>query len=81
MLKYNGCPRCDGAVLNSAYPTDDGPTCVNCGWRQYQIPEDILAEVAAQLGKPQLEGERYARHRIGTGRVAPTGWERLKKRR
>jgi hypothetical protein len=55
------CPRCRGAVLEFGSPRDgEIAVCVNCGWRDVDIPEDVLAEVRGILEKRTIEGP-YAR--------------------
>jgi len=81
MIILQACPKCRGAVLEH-YPAvlDDGPLCVNCGWRRSDIPPDVRAQVEARLGEQYLE-DRYVHSRIGTGKPPLSGWQRLKRLR
>lgn len=80
MIALNACPKCKGTIYQYDQPTEDGPMCLNCGWRQNDIPQDVELEVRSHLGKPFME-DRYAHHRIATGKPPLSGWERIKRRR
>ena len=54
--------------------------CINCGWRQSDVPPHIQAQVKAHLGKPYMD-DRYTHDRIGTGKPPLSGWDRVKRRR
>ena len=54
--------------------------CINCGWRQSDVPPLIQAQVKAHLGKPYMD-DRYTHDRIGTGKPPLSGWDRVKRRR
>ncbi len=80
MMTLNSCPKCTGTIYQYDESTEDGPMCLNCGWRQNDIPQDVELEVQTHLGKPFME-DRYAHHRIATGKPPLSGWERIKRRR
>ena len=81
MIILQACPKCRGAVLeHDPAVLEDGPLCVNCGWRRSDIPPDVRAQVEARLGQPYLE-DRYIHSRIGTGKPPLSGWQRLKRLR
>ena len=78
MIILQACPKCRGSVLEHGPAVlEDGPLCVNCGWRRSEIPPDVRAQVEARLGQPYLE-DRYIHSRIGTGKPPLSGWQRLK---
>ncbi len=72
------CPRCLGSVL--AGWADDDPLCINCGWRNVDIPPDVLAEVQKSLGKRYV-GNHLVGLRRATGNPPLNGWEKEKRRR
>ena len=80
MISLRKCPRCEGAVLERPAPATDSPMCIICGWRGAEIPAHVQTQVEAHLGEPFIE-DRYTHTRIGTGKPALSGWERLKRRR
>ena len=81
MITVHACPRCHGAVLEYGAPATDSALCVNCGWRQPNIPPDIQAQVEAHLGEPFLRSDRTGSHRVGTGKPPLSGWDRVKRRK
>jgi Zn ribbon nucleic-acid-binding protein len=62
MIDYRGCPRCGGDVLEHFPPESDRLFCINCGWRQAEIPEDVKSQVEAHLGRRHIE-DSYKRAR------------------
>ena len=80
MMNLQGCPRCDGAVVEYSRPDIDNAMCVNCGWRRQDIPPDVQEAVEAYLGKAYLE-DRGSHSRIGTGKPPLSGWDRVKRKR
>lgn len=79
-IKLGECPRCNGAVMDYKSPIADSPMCITCGWRKELVPQDVLDEVEAHLGKAFME-DRYTHRQIGTGKAPLSGWEREKRRR
>ena len=79
-IKLSDCPRCNGAVMDYRSPIADSPMCITCGWRKETVPQDVLDEVEAHLGKAFME-DRYTHKQIGTGKPPLSGWEREKRRR
>ena len=79
-IKLSECPRCSGAVMDYESPIADSPMCITCGWRMEIVPQDVLDEVEAHLGKAFME-DRYTHRQIGTGKPPLSGWEREKRRR
>ena len=62
MIVFKSCPRCRGDVLEH-YPEDsDRALCINCGWRQPEVPTDVIAQVEAHLGRQHIE-DAYRRSR------------------
>jgi hypothetical protein len=80
MIALHACPRCNGAVLEYPPPDAEGALCITCGWRQPDISPDVQAQIEAHLGKPSLE-KPYTHTRIGRGKPALSGWERVKLQR
>ena len=80
MKKLNGCPRCNGAVLEIDSSNTDGPLCITCGWRRPEVPAEVRLQVEEHIGKPYLE-DRYSHSRIATGKPPLSGWDRVKRRR
>jgi len=79
MISLHACPRCAGAILENPPDALDGPLCINCGWRRSEISPEIQAEVEAHMGGAYVQ--RYTRSRIGTGKPALSGWQKVKLRR
>ncbi len=79
-IKLGTCPRCNGAVMDYESPIADSPMCITCGWRKEIVPQEVLDEVEAHLGKAFME-DRYTHRQIGTGKPPLSGWEREKRRR
>ena len=67
MIGFKGCPRCGGDVLEYFPPDGDRILCINCGWRQPEIPDDVRAQVAAHLGRQNIE-DSYRRGKAGKGK-------------
>jgi Zn ribbon nucleic-acid-binding protein len=80
MISLGSCPRCNGAVLEYLPSGTESALCINCGWRQPDIPPQVQAQVDAHMGRPYLE-QPYNRNRIGTGKPPLSGWDRVKLRR
>ncbi len=80
MISLKSCPRCKGAVMDSPNPNLDSPMSITCGWRKSDVSAEVLAQVQAHLGEPDME-DRYTHSRIGTGKPPLSGWDRVKRRR
>ena len=63
MIAFRGCPRCGGDVLQFLPSDNERAICINCGWRQPEITEEVRAQVEAHLGKQNIE-DSYRRHRV-----------------
>ena len=79
-MNLNSCPRCNGAVLDYAQPTEESPMCIMCGWRDRTVSESVLAEVESHLGKSFIE-HTYTHSKATRGKPPMSGWDREKKRR
>jgi len=84
-MTANGrCPRCRGFML----PDPDGPSCVNCGYVQYQGPG--LGISAAIMSQPQGLVAQTALERFEDGQAegssnrrgnrSPSWWQQRKRR-
>jgi hypothetical protein len=62
MIDFKSCPRCGGDVLGRAPASGDPGLCINCGWREPVIPEDVMDQVEAHLGRQHIENA-YKRDR------------------
>ena len=61
MIVYKACPRCRGDVLEHYPGVSDRALCINCGWRQPEIPTDVIDQVEAHLGRQHIE-DAYRRN-------------------
>ena len=52
----NTCPRCKTGRLQLRWfsTIQTATTCITCGYEAFDIPEDVLTEVAQTMGKPKL---------------------------
>lgn len=77
--QVSSCVRCfNGAIV--AYGPYEPPFCINCGWEPVVVPKAIADQVRGFWGKDKLDNFGPTR-KIGTGKPAPSGWDREKRRR
>ena len=71
-LTLGTCPKCRGAVLDYGSPLLDSPLCVNCGWREPDLPQVILTHLRSGLNGASARGP-YALRRDGAARGRRNG--------